>query len=121
MGWIARITGLLQQLASPGEAGVLPGFEESARRLQAVPSRSGSKLPDEHDLLLGSYCDDVHPVGQVGDEEVVSLAAGTRTEPLATQAEQPGLAQSLVVRTVPVGNPRRFRRGDPGRAETSEE
>ena len=102
---IARIAGLFQELARAGEAGVLPGFREPARRLQAVPPRTGAELPHQDDFLFGGHGDDVHPIGQMRHEEIVSLAAPSRPEPLATESEEPGLGQRLVVGGVAVGNP----------------
>ncbi len=42
----------------------------------------------------------VNPIREMGDVEVMGLAAFSRLEPFATHAKQPALNQCLVVRTV---------------------
>ena len=97
LGGIAGVAGLFEQLAGPGGARVLAGIEQAPGRLQTVAPRAGPELADHHDLLIAGQGDGMNPVGQVGDVEIMGLAALSRLEPFATQAKQPVLHQRLVV------------------------
>ena len=88
-GRIAGVAGLFEQLASAGGARIFAGSSRPPGVSRLSRPRPGTELADHHHLLIGRHGHDMNAVGQMGDVEVMDLAALARPEPLAPQAKQP--------------------------------
>jgi hypothetical protein len=86
---VASVTGLFEQLARGGHAGIFAGVEQPPRRFQAVASRTRAELADEDHLFINRQCERVHGVGQMHDVITMCFARRARPIPLFSEPKQP--------------------------------